>query len=147
MTSCAFGNSTFFIAVTNLLLSFQGLRLIHFSLTIFNRGFFKKNCKFKVDFDYIRTIDCSSLPAMNCTYLITVHTESQRRTFHSGIIFYQIFILLLGRLYDSSGDLKDWWSSSSAKAFKEKANCIYNQYSALSSKSSYCPFCAGLDHL
>eukprot|EP00795_Rhopilema_esculentum_P017810 gene17810-9496_t len=35
-----------------------------------------------------------------------------------------------GRLYNSRGNLKDWWSKTSAAAFKTKASCIQRQYSS-----------------
>jgi endothelin-converting enzyme/putative endopeptidase len=33
-----------------------------------------------------------------------------------------------GRQYDSSGNLKDWWSIADAQKFKERTQCIVNQY-------------------
>jgi putative endopeptidase len=34
-----------------------------------------------------------------------------------------------GRQFDGDGNLKDWWSASDADAFKERANCIVDEYS------------------
>ena len=34
-----------------------------------------------------------------------------------------------GRLFDARGNLKDWWMKDDAEAFKERAQCIVNQYS------------------
>jgi len=34
-----------------------------------------------------------------------------------------------GRQYDKSGNLKEWWSPSVVERFKEKAQCIIDQYS------------------
>ena len=33
-----------------------------------------------------------------------------------------------GRQFDAKGDLKDWWTAEDAKAFKERAQCIADQY-------------------
>jgi endothelin-converting enzyme/putative endopeptidase len=33
-----------------------------------------------------------------------------------------------GRQFDAAGNLKDWWTASDAKKFKERASCIVNQY-------------------
>jgi putative endopeptidase len=35
-----------------------------------------------------------------------------------------------GRQFDGDGNLKDWWSASDATAFKERADCIVDEYSA-----------------
>jgi predicted metalloendopeptidase len=35
-----------------------------------------------------------------------------------------------GRQYDAAGNLRDWWSPSSAKAYSERAKAIVDQYSA-----------------
>jgi putative endopeptidase len=34
-----------------------------------------------------------------------------------------------GRQYDGEGNLRDWWTPEDAKAFKERADCIVNEYS------------------
>jgi endothelin-converting enzyme/putative endopeptidase len=34
-----------------------------------------------------------------------------------------------GRQFDGDGNLKDWWAASDAEAFKERANCIVDEYS------------------
>jgi len=34
-----------------------------------------------------------------------------------------------GRQYDKAGNLKEWWSPSVVQRFKEKAQCIIDQYS------------------
>jgi endothelin-converting enzyme/putative endopeptidase len=33
-----------------------------------------------------------------------------------------------GRQYDGEGNLKDWWTATDAKAFKERAQCIVDEY-------------------
>jgi predicted metalloendopeptidase len=35
-----------------------------------------------------------------------------------------------GRKYDAEGNLKDWWTSTDAKAFEERASCIADEYSS-----------------
>ena len=35
----------------------------------------------------------------------------------------------VGRQYDKSGNLKEWWSPQVIDRFKEKAQCIIDQYS------------------
>ncbi len=37
-----------------------------------------------------------------------------------------------GRLFDSLGNKKDWWSQSSSDEFNKRANCFVDQYSKLS---------------
>jgi len=34
-----------------------------------------------------------------------------------------------GRQFDGDGNLKDWWSPADATAFKERADCIVDEYS------------------
>ncbi len=36
-----------------------------------------------------------------------------------------------GRQYDAKGDLDDWWTPADAAAFKKRAQCIIDEYSAL----------------
>jgi predicted metalloendopeptidase len=36
-----------------------------------------------------------------------------------------------GRNYDGDGNLRDWWTSSTAKEFEARANCMRNQYSEM----------------
>lgn len=36
----------------------------------------------------------------------------------------------LGRKYNKNGDLKNWWSASSNKAFEDKSKCFVDQYSS-----------------
>jgi endothelin-converting enzyme/putative endopeptidase len=33
-----------------------------------------------------------------------------------------------GRQFDAAGNLKDWWTAGDTKKFKERAQCIVNQY-------------------
>jgi predicted metalloendopeptidase len=35
-----------------------------------------------------------------------------------------------GRLYDSQGNLKNWWTAADAKGFQERAECVARQYDA-----------------
>jgi len=37
-----------------------------------------------------------------------------------------------GAQYDERGRLRDWWTNSTVKAFKEKAQCVARQYSKYS---------------
>ncbi|MGH9479868.1 MAG: M13 family metallopeptidase [Terriglobales bacterium] len=37
-----------------------------------------------------------------------------------------------GRQFDPQGNLRDWWTPADAKAFKQRAACIVNEYSAFS---------------
>ena len=49
------------------------------------------------------------------------------------LIKFAIFCLssyLLGRKYNKNGDLKNWWSCSSNKAFEDKSKCFVDQYSS-----------------
>jgi neprilysin len=41
----------------------------------------------------------------------------------------------LGRLYDSEGNLREWWHEDTKKAFNEKKNCIIEQYGNFTEKS------------
>jgi putative endopeptidase len=34
-----------------------------------------------------------------------------------------------GRQYDGEGNLRDWWTAADAKSFKERADCLVNEYS------------------
>jgi len=38
-------------------------------------------------------------------------------------------MVYVGRQYDKSGNLKEWWSPQVIDRFKEKAQCIIDQYS------------------
>src|SRR5258705_12762458 len=33
-----------------------------------------------------------------------------------------------GRQFDAEGNLKDWWTAEDAKRFKERAQCVVDQY-------------------
>jgi hypothetical protein len=46
--------------------------------------------------------------------------------FHNKLAFLGF---LAGRQYDKDGNLKQWWSDSVIEKFKEKAQCIIDQYS------------------
>lgn len=37
--------------------------------------------------------------------------------------------VFLGRLFNKDGNLKKWWSNSSISAFKNKTQCLVDQYS------------------
>jgi putative endopeptidase len=37
-----------------------------------------------------------------------------------------------GRQFDAAGNLRDWWTQEDAKAFKERADCVVNQYNGYS---------------
>ena len=45
------------------------------------------------------------------------------------IIIAHVLWVTAGRQYDKSGNLKEWWSPSVVDRFKEKAQCIIDQYS------------------
>ena len=36
--------------------------------------------------------------------------------------------LFTGRVFDKDGNLNDWWSQTDEKKFKDKAQCIIDQY-------------------
>ena len=42
---------------------------------------------------------------------------------------YTFFVVVLGRLFNKDGNLKKWWSNSSISAFKNKTQCLVDQYS------------------
>lgn len=44
------------------------------------------------------------------------------------ILFQDYFDLFQGRLYDSNGNLKDWWGKNSSKNFVSKKGCVIEQY-------------------
>ena len=37
-------------------------------------------------------------------------------------------IVVLGRLFDKYGNVKDWWSLGSKLDFEKRAECLVNQY-------------------
>ncbi|MGH9591604.1 MAG: M13-type metalloendopeptidase, partial [Bryobacteraceae bacterium] len=37
-----------------------------------------------------------------------------------------------GRQFDAQGNLRDWWTQEDAKAFKERTDCLVNQYGGYS---------------
>jgi len=37
-----------------------------------------------------------------------------------------------GRQFDAQGNLRDWWTQEDAKAYKERSDCLVNQYSGFS---------------
>ena len=41
-------------------------------------------------------------------------------------------MLIAGRLYDSDGNIRNWWSNKSENNFKEKSKCMIEQYSVYS---------------
>jgi endothelin-converting enzyme len=43
-----------------------------------------------------------------------------------------LFVDNTGAQYDERGRLRDWWTNSTVKAFKEKAQCVARQYSKYS---------------
>ena len=42
---------------------------------------------------------------------------------------YTFFVVVVGRLFNKDGNLKKWWSNSSISAFKNKTQCLVDQYS------------------
>lgn len=39
-------------------------------------------------------------------------------------------VRLSGRQYDKDGNMRQWWNNSTIKAFRERAQCMIDQYSA-----------------
>ena len=39
------------------------------------------------------------------------------------------FVLNAGRQYDKDGNLRQWWNNGTIRAFRERAQCIIDQYS------------------
>lgn len=39
------------------------------------------------------------------------------------------FLLSLGREYDKDGNLRPWWQNSSVEAFRQRTECMVDQYS------------------
>jgi len=38
-------------------------------------------------------------------------------------------VVIAGRQYDKDGNLRQWWNNGTIKAFRERAQCIIDQYS------------------
>lgn len=49
------------------------------------------------------------------------------------ILCFSLFLLNLifktGRQYDKDGNLKQWWNNATISAFRDRAQCIIDQYS------------------
>lgn len=45
------------------------------------------------------------------------------------ILILYLFYIFTGRQYDKEGNLIQWWTNSSIVSFKERAQCIVDQYS------------------
>ena len=45
---------------------------------------------------------------------------------------FRIFLSLpfVGRLFDKNGNFKDWWSYESESNFKDRSQCLVDQYSS-----------------
>ena len=39
-------------------------------------------------------------------------------------------LLIAGRQYDKDGNLRQWWNNGTIKAFRQRAQCIIDQYSS-----------------
>lgn len=53
-----------------------------------------------------------------------------------GLIFFFIFLsvfpvnsLILGRQFDRDGNMMQWWNNATIRAFRERTQCIIDQYS------------------
>lgn len=42
---------------------------------------------------------------------------------------YKIVILSSGRQFDKDGNMMQWWNNATIRAFRERAQCIIDQYS------------------
>ena len=38
-------------------------------------------------------------------------------------------VITVGRQYDKDGNLRQWWNNGTIKAFRQRAQCIIDQYS------------------
>lgn len=38
--------------------------------------------------------------------------------------------MLTGRQYDKDGNMRQWWNNETIKAFRERAQCMIDQYSS-----------------
>lgn len=47
---------------------------------------------------------------------------------HTSLLMF-IFLLRAGREYDKDGNLRPWWQNSSVDAFKNRTECMVDQYS------------------
>lgn len=46
------------------------------------------------------------------------------------MLLYQLkFLTDKGRQFDKDGNMKQWWNNSTIRAFRERAQCIIDQYS------------------
>ena len=43
---------------------------------------------------------------------------------------FHIVIVFVGRQYDKDGNLRQWWNNETINAFRERAQCIIDQYSS-----------------
>jgi len=43
---------------------------------------------------------------------------------------YADLLMNAGRQYDKDGNLRQWWNNGTIKAFRERAQCIIDQYSS-----------------
>lgn len=51
------------------------------------------------------------------------------KVFNSCRMKYKNVFLLPGREYDKEGNLRPWWQNSSVEAFRERTECMVDQYS------------------
>lgn len=49
-----------------------------------------------------------------------------KNIFHS---LYYIFFTFKGRQFDKDGNMMQWWNNATIRAFRERAQCIIDQYS------------------
>lgn len=43
--------------------------------------------------------------------------------------YYENFCFKLGRQFDKEGNMKQWWNNATITAFRQRAQCIIDQYS------------------
>lgn len=61
--------------------------------------------------------------------LSIVCKEHLVKVFNSCRMKYKNVFLLPGREYDKEGNLRPWWQNSSVEAFRERTECMVDQYS------------------
>lgn len=57
-----------------------------------------------------------------------IHTHTRTHTQRRTLLLIFIFVLCAGREYDKDGNLRPWWQNSSVDAFKNRTECMVDQY-------------------
>lgn len=58
-----------------------------------------------------------------------IHMHAQRHACMQTWLLMFICLLCAGREYDKDGNLRPWWQNSSVDAFKNRTECMVDQYS------------------